>query len=215
MMLTGTPLGDPIEVGALGQALAAGPGLPRCTAVGSVKSVFGHTEGAAGLSGLLLAHGQVAAACRPPVMHLRGMNPYVQAALQEWSKSQAVQAVVQRQSGPAIASKAAGTSSFGMSGINAHAVLAPIQAPGVEEKGVEAAWRRTRCWPRPVAAAVLTSVTSLQSAAHFVCDLHAARLAYLQDYQASLSCKANSASGTGAHSRLIKAWNIVCSDLER
>lgn len=51
---TGTPLGDPIEVGALGAALArkgssengqAGPTL------GSVKACYGHTEGAAGVTG--------------------------------------------------------------------------------------------------------------------------------------------------------------------
>ena len=45
---TGTPLGDPIEVGALGQALARSGGN---AILGSVKSVYGHTEGAAGLTG--------------------------------------------------------------------------------------------------------------------------------------------------------------------
>ena len=44
---TGTPLGDPIEIGALGQGLgAADVRLPL--AVLSNKSCFGHTEGAAG-----------------------------------------------------------------------------------------------------------------------------------------------------------------------
>lgn len=53
---TGTPLGDPIEMGALGQAASrlglhdSGP-----LAVGSVKSCYGHTEGCAGLTGSLLA----------------------------------------------------------------------------------------------------------------------------------------------------------------
>ncbi len=46
---TGTQLGDPIEVGAIGQALAQGraPGLHHVALV-SNKSCFGHTEGAAG-----------------------------------------------------------------------------------------------------------------------------------------------------------------------
>lgn len=57
---TGTPLGDPIEVGALAQALTvkgglppAGTGRPASLALtlGSVKACFGHTEGAAGLTG--------------------------------------------------------------------------------------------------------------------------------------------------------------------
>lgn len=54
---TGTPLGDPIEMGALGQALAVdvkGEAQARL-AVGSVKSCYGHSEGAAGLTGTLLA----------------------------------------------------------------------------------------------------------------------------------------------------------------
>ena len=55
---TGTPLGDPIEMGALGQALASTSksetDYPKL-AVGSVKSCYGHSEGAAGLTGALLA----------------------------------------------------------------------------------------------------------------------------------------------------------------
>jgi 3-oxoacyl-(acyl-carrier-protein) synthase len=49
---TGTPLGDPIEVGALGQALQ-GRGAARRSVVtlAAVKSCYGHTEGAAGLTG--------------------------------------------------------------------------------------------------------------------------------------------------------------------
>ncbi len=53
---TGTPLGDPIELGALGQALSATAGSqPEPLVLGAVKSCYGHTEGAAGLTGALLA----------------------------------------------------------------------------------------------------------------------------------------------------------------
>ena len=51
---TGTPLGDPIEVSALGAALAQKPGSAepaRPAAMGSVKACYGHTEGAAGVTG--------------------------------------------------------------------------------------------------------------------------------------------------------------------
>jgi hypothetical protein len=51
---TGTPLGDPIEIGALGQALGTSGGTSDVT-VGAVKSCYGHTEGAAGLTGSLLS----------------------------------------------------------------------------------------------------------------------------------------------------------------
>lgn len=49
---TGTPLGDPIETGALGQALSArGAPFQPAVAIAAVKSCYGHTEGAAGLTG--------------------------------------------------------------------------------------------------------------------------------------------------------------------
>ena len=57
--LIGTPLGDPIEVGALGHALRGEEGINQSSEktidLVSVKSHFGHTEGAAGLTGALLA----------------------------------------------------------------------------------------------------------------------------------------------------------------
>ena len=74
---TGTPLGDPIEVAALGQALSHGPGAAclHPVALGSVKSCYSHTEGAAGLTGALLAvqamHQQVSSGRRAgPAMAL-------------------------------------------------------------------------------------------------------------------------------------------------
>lgn len=88
---TGTPLGDPIEMGALGQALSGRSSAPasasalRKLTVGSVKSCYGHTEGAAGLTGALLAlqamRSQVGALCSPCFawfawrqVHLRGCS---------------------------------------------------------------------------------------------------------------------------------------------
>ena len=63
---TGTALGDPMEVGALGRVLAgggaanhrgeqklAGPGL----VLGALKSSIGHTEGSAGVMGVIKAVG--------------------------------------------------------------------------------------------------------------------------------------------------------------
>lgn len=47
---TGTPLGDPIEAGALGGALKGQNGKPAVGLV-SVKACYGHTEGAAGITG--------------------------------------------------------------------------------------------------------------------------------------------------------------------
>ncbi len=50
---TGTPLGDPIEVGALAAALAEEGARTAAPALLSSKATFGHTEGSAGLAGQL------------------------------------------------------------------------------------------------------------------------------------------------------------------
>ena len=51
----GTPLGDPIETGALRKAVAQ-PGAPAGASftAGAIKTLLGHLEGSAGLAGLLL-----------------------------------------------------------------------------------------------------------------------------------------------------------------
>jgi len=49
----GTPVGDPIEVSALGGVLCADRATDRPLSIGSVKTNIGHTEAAAGLAGLI------------------------------------------------------------------------------------------------------------------------------------------------------------------
>lgn len=51
---TGTPLGDPIEMSALGVALTQPKDQSlKIFTTGSVKACYGHTEGAAGVTGML------------------------------------------------------------------------------------------------------------------------------------------------------------------
>ena len=125
---TGTPLGDPIEVGALAQALpsSARPGGSAAPlTLASNKACYGHTEGAAGLTGLLLAACMAGQQAAPAIMHLRNTNPYVEAALADWSGRGSKPLHVPRQhaAGPIDMAAVAGTSSFGMSGVNAHMLV--------------------------------------------------------------------------------------------
>ena len=157
---TGTALGDPIEVGALGQALpgsrardgsssssssssAEASHMPLTLA--SNKSCYGHTEGAAGLTGLLLASGMDSHQAAPAIMHLRFMNPYVQAALGDWGTAGGRALHLPRQfaagSAASAAPGAAGTSSFGMSGVNAHML---VEAWRSEPQGLQSAEHQVR-----------------------------------------------------------------------
>ena len=89
----------------------------------------------AGLTGLLLAAGSQQARAAAPIRHLRNVNPYVAAALSDWRRRCGLTAALPLQLAPRIAGGPAGedilaaTSSFGMSGVNAHAMVAAAPSP--------------------------------------------------------------------------------------
>ncbi len=73
---TGTPLGDPIEVGSILDVFGRRP-AENPLALGAVKTNFGHLESAAGICGimkalLVLQHGEI-----PPSLHLNKLNPMI------------------------------------------------------------------------------------------------------------------------------------------
>ncbi|MFP2958448.1 SDR family NAD(P)-dependent oxidoreductase [Myxococcus sp. 1LA] len=122
---TGTPLGDPIELRALGAVLGKGRPEDRPFFIGSVKTNIGHLEPAAGIAGVIktilsLQHREI-----PPHLHFHTPNPHV-----EWDRIPA-RVPVERVPWPAHEGRRiAGVSSFGLSGINAHVVLE--EAPAAE-----------------------------------------------------------------------------------
>jgi acyl transferase domain-containing protein/SAM-dependent methyltransferase/acyl carrier protein len=117
---TGTSLGDPIEMEALGEVFAGRPSSLSPIAVGSVKTNLGHAEAASGMVGLLkaalsLRHRQI-----PPHLNLEKKSAFISWAdlpfhipleRMEWK----LEAGQRR--------RIAGVSSFGFSGSNAHVVL--------------------------------------------------------------------------------------------
>ena len=62
-------------------------GFTALALAGSVKACFGHTEGAAGIHGAMLAILAVQQQASPALMHLRTLNAYVSSAFADWTPS--------------------------------------------------------------------------------------------------------------------------------
>ncbi len=123
---TGTALGDPIEVGALGDALGKGRSADRPLRLGSAKTNFGHLEAAAGIAGLMKAILAVEHARIPPHLHFNQPSPHI-----DWQAYPVEVPTTNTEwlPGPRIA----GVSSFGFSGTNAHMLVGEAPEPPADE----------------------------------------------------------------------------------
>jgi acyl transferase domain-containing protein/acyl carrier protein len=157
---TATPLGDPIEVGALTRAWRAWTDKTGFCALGSVKTNIGHLDRAAGVTGLIkavlaLEHGEI-----PGILHFEEPNPqidfaaspfYVNTALSPWPAS----------GGP----RRAAVSSFGVGGTNAHVILE--QAPALPVTEARRPWQLLVLSAKtPTALKAATARLSSHLAAH-------------------------------------------------
>ncbi|MFJ1713851.1 SDR family NAD(P)-dependent oxidoreductase [Streptomyces sp. NPDC088260] len=129
---TGTELGDPIEVKGLSLAFEESTDERQFCAIGSVKSMIGHLEAAAGIAGVTKAVLQLRHRTLVPSLHAEELNPgirfeetpfFVQRTLAPWESET-----------PRIAA----VSSFGAGGSNAHVILeeyVPDPAPDRQAPG--------------------------------------------------------------------------------
>ena len=115
---TGTAVGDRTEVQALTRLLQEQKAAPQSIAIGSVKSMIGHTKCAAGIAGLIKSSLALYHRVLPPTMHVNSPNAeaglvdgplYVNSELRPWF----------RNSGPRRAS----VSAFGFGGTNFHIAM--------------------------------------------------------------------------------------------
>ncbi|WP_130909149.1 beta-ketoacyl synthase N-terminal-like domain-containing protein [Pseudomonas mucidolens] len=113
---TGTPLGDPIEVQAAAQVLGRERSVQQPLLIGSIKSLLGHLEAAAGIAGLLKTVLSMQHSIIPGQLNFHTANAHI-----PWDTLPIrVPQTAQPWPDPV---KRAGVSSFGFSGTNAHLIV--------------------------------------------------------------------------------------------
>ena len=115
---TGTHAGDPVEVGAIGDALRQAGATERVP-LGSLKTNIGHTESAAGVAGVIKAALVLYQGVIPPSLNYKEPNSDI-----DWEGSP-LEVVTERRALRAGDGKPrfVGASSFGLTGTNAHMLL--------------------------------------------------------------------------------------------
>lgn len=121
---TGTPLGDPMEVLSIGSVYGHARTGENPLWIGSVKTNLGHTEGAAGLAGLLKTVLMMQPG-RGIAPHLHCSSPNSRISWERWPiEIPKVLTPWPHEAG----ARFAGVSSFGFSGTNAHVIVESFDA---------------------------------------------------------------------------------------
>lgn len=125
---SGTPIGDPIEMRALGAVLGEGRAPEDRFLVGSVKTNIGHLEPAAGVAGIIklvlaFQHEEI-----PAHLHFQKINPLI-----ELEDAKAAIATARTPWPAGSRRRVAGISAFGLSGTNAHIVVEEAPATGQQK----------------------------------------------------------------------------------
>jgi len=133
---TGTPLGDPIEVSALGAVFHE---RQQPLIIGALKTNVGHLEAASGVASIIkvvlsLQHGEI-----PPNLHFATPNPYI--AWDELPVTVPTRLTPWPNVDPS-GKRVAGISAFAASGTNAHLVLEAYVPPEMGRQGDKETGRR-------------------------------------------------------------------------
>ena len=157
----------------------------------AAKSVFGHTETAAGVLGLLRAAGRLGLRRRNQVLHLHSLNPHITSVLDSGSSAGLTQFAACRQGAPGPeqlgSDTAAGVSAFAFQGTNAHAVLSagrPAENTSQPQPLSASCWQRRRFWYQPAPHQLLFRAWPAHKLVHFEVSLGRAALDYLWEHQA-------------------------------
>ncbi|KAL3485020.1 hypothetical protein BJX62DRAFT_243351 [Aspergillus germanicus] len=136
---TGTPVGDPIEVAAIGSVFAEyhSPGDPLL--IGSIKTNLGHTESGSAIAGIMKVVLALEKGVIPPSIGVRELNPRIDFGGPNVEVLQEVTAW------PAGRCKRASINSFGYGGANGHCIIDHVNnvLPGYTKPGLSLLHRST------------------------------------------------------------------------
>ena len=183
---TGTPLGDPIEVGAAAAVFGAQQ-RHHCLEFSAAKSHMGHAEPAAGAVGIQRAISYLQCDATVGTLHLTRVNPYVVGALE--SAPNAFGWMPRSASSVAHGSNScAGISGFAFQGTNAHLIVGKAAVEASLKKGdVDAvappAWERSLHWFTPPSRMLARHARASNGCAISECDISAPALSYLWQHQ--------------------------------
>lgn len=120
---TGTFLGDPIEIQALGEVVGKKRDIQKPCLIGSVKTNIGHLEPAAGIASIIKVALSLQKAKIPPHVNFSTPNPHIAFDKHRFRVPQ------QLEDWPHYAEqRIAGVSGFGFGGTNAHIVMREVSA---------------------------------------------------------------------------------------
>ncbi|KAG9237502.1 reducing type I polyketide synthase 11 [Amylocarpus encephaloides] len=207
---TGTPAGDPIEAKAIYDSFfddfqTASEFGTEPLYVGSIKTVIGHLEGAAGIAGLLKASLAVQHGVIPPNLHFDSLNPKINqfygpveipTTRKPWPKTTSGNA------------RRASVNSFGFGGTNAHVIVESYE--GASETRSHLRNRHGQITPLTISAKSERSlVARIQSSADYIAksqEVHIEDLAYtLQSRQTHFSFRR--AFSSASRSELLATMN--------
>jgi len=124
---TGTKIGDPIEMEAIAEVFAAAKSKEHPLLVGSAKTNIGHTEGVAGMAGMMKAILAIQKGIIPKNLHFNTPNELI-----DWANLP-VSVPTQNTSWNST-EQYIGVSGFGVTGTNAHVILGAAPAPQEKEQ---------------------------------------------------------------------------------
>ncbi|KAI1302455.1 hypothetical protein F5Y03DRAFT_407817 [Xylaria venustula] len=118
---TGTPVGDPIEVSAIGRVFADKRSSSHPLLIGSIKSNMGHSEPSSGIAGVMKAVLAIERGIIPPTIGIETLNPNVDL------KDGRLKIVTESTPWPNLPIRRASINSFGYGGSNAHAIVESVE----------------------------------------------------------------------------------------